>query len=341
MHSHLAADPTRFVFVLQPEFPISAAILASEALRIANQNSGQEHFAWQFVSETGEQVRASNGMRLRADADFEGAWRADVCLLFEGNLPTQHVSRKLLAYLRNASRFGAVVGGVDTGAFALSQAGLVTKGSGSDVVLHWEAVPAFRERFPSVTARNRIFLCDDHVVSSAGGTATLDLILELIARFRGEPMANEVSNALVHARREGETRQRQDWKTEFGADSVASGMVRVMERNLDFPLALGGLAEHVGVPKRTLARVCERAFGISPMRLYLRIRLQAARNLLFYEEHAISDIATACGFSYPAAFSRAFDAQFGMPPSEFRKKLRKRQRSIVQPEIHRLIATSR
>lgn len=133
MHSHLAADPTRFVFVLQPEFPISAAILASEALRIANQNSGQEHFAWQFVSETGEQVRASNGMRLRADADFEGAWRADVCLLFEGNLPTQHVSRKLLAYLRNASRFGAVVGGVDTGAFALSQAGLVTKGSGSGI----------------------------------------------------------------------------------------------------------------------------------------------------------------------------------------------------------------
>ena len=35
-------EPTRFAFALQPEFPISAVILACEALRIVNQNSGVE-----------------------------------------------------------------------------------------------------------------------------------------------------------------------------------------------------------------------------------------------------------------------------------------------------------
>ena len=33
-----------FLFVLQPEFPMNALILAGEALRIANQNSGRELF---------------------------------------------------------------------------------------------------------------------------------------------------------------------------------------------------------------------------------------------------------------------------------------------------------
>ena len=42
-----------FLFVLQPEFPMNALILAGEALRIANQNSGRELFRWRFLSETG------------------------------------------------------------------------------------------------------------------------------------------------------------------------------------------------------------------------------------------------------------------------------------------------
>jgi transcriptional regulator GlxA family with amidase domain len=114
-----------------------------------------------------------------------------------------------------------------------------------------------------------------------------------------------------------------------------------MEQNLDFPLSLNGLSDQLDLPKRSLARLTESVFGVSPMRLHLRVRLQAARNLLFYEEHAIRDIATACGFSYPAAFSRGFRAQFSFPPSEFRRSLRDRQASRVQPELHQLVSVGR
>ncbi|MGB7243452.1 MAG: helix-turn-helix domain-containing protein [Sulfitobacter sp.] len=331
-------DPTQFAFVLQPEFPISAVILASEALRIVNQNSGFDLFAWQFISEDGQNVRASNGMWLQADCDFDAAHPADVVLLFEGNLPTQHVSRRLLGYLRGAARFGATVGGVDTGAYALAQAGLAATDTAPDVILHWEAVPAFTETFPSAQPQNFINQSDGNVVFSAGGTASLDLMLDLIARYSGEAMANEVANAMVHTRRKAKTLQREDQKSEFDSNGLATAMVRMMEQNLDFPLSLAELAEALKTSKRTLARVSEDTFQISPMRLYLRIRLQAARNYLFYEEHTINDVATACGFSYQAAFSRAFRAQFDVTPSEFRKALRNRQRLTIHPEIHRLIA---
>jgi len=336
---HPAPCP-RFNFILQPEFPLNALILASDALRIANQNTGQELFRWSFVSESGEPVRASNGMWFGADCSLEAMPPAEVYLVFEGNLPTQRNSPRFLNYLRAVARFGAVVGGVDTGAFALAQAGLTGTGDHSELVLHWEAVPTFQERFPQAKLREQIYLIHDNRVHCAGGVATLDMILDLVARFDGEALANEVANALVHARRAPTAGQRSDEPPVSGQYPLARRIVSRMERHLDFPLGLAELAQEIGVSQRTLSRECQRFFGEPPMRLYLHIRLQAARNFLFYEEFSIKDVALACGFSYPAVFSRVFRTQFGKTPREFRTEFRKNQSLAVRPEMRRLISTS-
>ncbi|MGH6755370.1 MAG: GlxA family transcriptional regulator, partial [Bradyrhizobium sp.] len=97
---------------------MNALVLASEALRIANQNSGRELFRWRFVSEDGKPVRASNGLWMSADDSLQTMPPADFYLVFEGNLPTQRNSPKLLNQLRTAARFGATIGAVDTGTFA-------------------------------------------------------------------------------------------------------------------------------------------------------------------------------------------------------------------------------
>lgn len=329
--------PPRFNLILQPEFPLNALVLASDALRIANQNSGCHLFDWSFVSESGAPLRASNGMWFAVDHALQDMPPAEVYLLFEGNLPTQHNSPKLLNQLRAAARFGAILGGVDTGAFALAQAGLAGTAERPDIVLHWEASSSFRERFPAGRPKNRIFLIERNLANCAGGVATLDMMLELIAGFQGEAMANEIANALVHTRRPASCEQRSDGLLEAEVSALPARMVALMERNLDFPLSLHGLARELGVSKRTLARSCEKAFGESPMRLYLHVRLQAARNFLFYEEHTIKYIANACGFSYPEVFVRAFKAQFRTTPSRFRASFRASQNQTVRPEIRRLI----
>src|SRR5262249_44840111 len=158
-----------FNFILQPEFPLNALILASDALRIANQNSGRRFFAWSFVSETGEPVRASNGMWFGVDCAIEAMLPGDAYLIFASNLPTQRNSPKLLAQLRHASRRGAVVGSVDTGAFALAQAGLIGRESEPETVLHWEAEPTFRERFPAAQPLNQLYRLSDTRAQCAGG----------------------------------------------------------------------------------------------------------------------------------------------------------------------------
>lgn len=327
-----------FNFILQPEFPMNALILASEALRIANQNSSRDLFQWRLVSETGSPIRASNGMWMSVDCDLGSMPVADVYLLFEGNLPTQRNSPELLAKLREVSRYGATVGAVDTGAFALAQAGLVgTRPS----VLHWEAMPTFSERFPDSDVRNQLFLIESHQVYCAGGVATLDLMLELIGRSQGPVLANEVANALVHSPRPAQAPQRLDEPAERMKVSLPDRIIKLMERNLDFPLTLDQMALELGISSRSLARACQRHFDESPMRFYLRIRLQAARNFLFYEEFSIKDVALACGFSYPTVFARSFKSQFGETPRSFRNNWRKKQSQTYLPEIRRLSISSR
>ena len=335
-----------FLFVLQPEFPMNALILAGEALRIANQNSGRELFRWRFLSETGLPVRSSNGMWLSVDgaltAEITGEASRTYVLIFASNLPTQRNSPQLLGVLRALARFGANLGAIDTGAFALAQAGLV---GANETALHWEAAAAFRERFPKARPRDQLFRIDDRRLYCAGGIAALDLMLEVIGRLYGSALASEVANALVHTPRAGALPQRpdslpaprQDGRAQSRPGNLAGRLVALMESNLDFALSLDELAKRLKTSPRSLTRLSRRHFGVTPMRLYLRIRLQAARNMLFYEEFSIGEVAIACGFSYPSVFSRAFREQFHQTPQAFRAELRHKQDQTLRPEIRRLM----
>jgi transcriptional regulator GlxA family with amidase domain len=323
----------RFVFILQPEFPINAFVLATEALRIVNQNSGRTLVSAVTVSADGRDVRASNGMWIKPDDSLTTMPPAEVVLVFEGNLPVQRNTSRLLSALRAARRHGALVAGVDTGAFALTQAGLIAD---SGAAVHWEAAPSFRERFPGRATDDRLFLESNGIASCAGGVATLDFMLTLIERFHGRALALEVADALVHTPRPGSSPQRRADQSRETTPALSRRLIALMERNLDFPLAPAALATELGISIRKLERHCRRIYGQSPMQLYLKIRLQAARNLLFYEEQTMKDIANACGFSYPSVFTRAFKTQFGETPRAFRLALRRRQGQAVRPEIVRL-----
>jgi transcriptional regulator GlxA family with amidase domain len=323
----------RFAFLLQPEFPMNALIMATETLRIANQNSGQHLFEWIMISDSGDSVRASNGMWIAANHDLANFPRCDFLVVLEGNLPTQNISANVRGALRNAYRHGSMIIGVDTGAFAIAAAGLT---GDREAVVHWEAVSSYLEHFPAAETKNQIYFIDRQLAFCAGGVATLDMMLDLIGRLRGASLAKEVANALIHTPREGIHPQRTD-DDAIGETqpSLSHRIVALMEDNLDFPLSPKSLARHLGISVRTLERCCLRQFNQTPNQLYLRSRLQAARNLLFYEEREIKDIAHACGFSYPSVFTRAFTAQFGQSPRAFRRAFRETQ-NTVRPEIVRM-----
>ena len=323
-----------FHLILQPEFPINALILSTEALRIANQNSGAALFDFSLVSDNAQDVRASNGMWMTVDGSLQNLKQSDYVLIFEGNLPTQKNSPQLLSKLRELYRNGSTLVGIDTGAFALAQAGIAT----DPVVVHWEAASTYRERFTRFPISDQLFRIDGRLISCAGGVSTLDLMLTLITRHYGEALSREVGNALVYSAREGWQAQRSDMQEISDNQSMSDRIINLMEKHLDFPLSALELASRLSISPSTLERHCQKHFGSSPMKVYLGLRLQGARNFLFYQDYGIKDVALAYGFSSPAVFSRTFKSYFGQSPSSFRKEIRDQQTATQLPEVNRLYA---
>lgn len=330
----------RIGFFLMPEFPIYSLIPATETLRIANQNSGRKLFDWCLMSLDGAPVRAGNGMMVPADqaiAPGDGRPEVATVIVCAGNQPTQSIEPRLLNWLRRMDRHGVRLGALDTGIFALAEAGLMT---GYRMTLHWEAIPLFREQHPELDVAEQIFVLDRNRITCAGGTAAIDAMLHLIAMDHGPMLAQIVANGMVHERIRHETDpQRAVLDSPMGSlDPVIMDVIRQMEENLDAPLTTEELAEGAGLTPRRLERLFRRKLNDSPMRYYLKIRLQAARNLLFYSDVAIQEVALSCGFSGPEVFSRTFRAHFGQSPREFRSNFSTDRLHRFHPEFLQQLA---
>jgi transcriptional regulator GlxA family with amidase domain len=90
----------------------------------------------------------------------------------------------LLAYVRAAAATAQVVGSTGNGALILAAAGLL---HGRPAAIHW----AYAEQLESAGARyvRDRWLDDGKFLTAAGGTAGIDLMLHLVARFKSESSA--------------------------------------------------------------------------------------------------------------------------------------------------------
>ena len=68
-----------------------------------------------------------------------------------------------------------------------------------------------------------------------------------------------------------------------------------------------------------LSEVVSQTFGLSPKAFINQRLLSEAKNLLYYSDSTISEIAYQLGFSDPASFGKFFRKNATISPSEFRK----------------------
>jgi two-component system response regulator YesN len=70
---------------------------------------------------------------------------------------------------------------------------------------------------------------------------------------------------------------------------------------------------------RELHRLCAKLYGIGPMGLVTRLRMDRAMELLHSTNRKIEDIADEAGYSSAHAFSEAFLKHVGKRPGGFRR----------------------
>ena len=308
----------RYAFLTLPNYSLIAVANALEPLRMANRLVGQEVYEWSVISMDGRPSDASSGLALSPTGTLEKLGVVDILFVCGGINVREAVSPALLTALRRLADRRVPLGALCTGGYALAKAGLLDNFSAT---IHWENLSALREEFPRVRISDQLFTIDRDRFTCSGGTAPLDLMLNLIQVKLGPRISQLVSEQFIVDRvRKDTDRQYIPLRAQVGVSH--RGLIRVaqlMEENIEKPLSLEKIAKATGLSRRQIERLFKRDLNCVPKHYYLEMRLRRARELLLQTAMPIMDITTACGFQSPPHFSKCYRIQFGYPPSAERK----------------------
>src|SRR6218665_2359512 len=184
------------VFFLVPHFTMLPFRAAIEALRIANRMLGYSAYSWRLCSADGEKVYSSSGIGIEVNSSLaderrhlSGENRPNMVLVCSGIYVEEFYNKSVNAWLRETYNRGVGVGSLCTGAHVLAQAGLL---NGKRCAIHWENLPGFAEAFPQAEVYADLYEVDSNIYTCAGGTSSLDMMLNLIDQDFGENLVNRV-----------------------------------------------------------------------------------------------------------------------------------------------------
>ncbi|MBD5771041.1 GlxA family transcriptional regulator [Marinomonas colpomeniae] len=308
-------------FLLLPEYSMMSLLSITEPLRIANRIVGKEVFRWQCLSENGKPVTASNGMALEQSIHIDACSTPKNLFVNASFRPEKYTSDVCVKWLRNLDRKSSVIGAIDTGCYALAKAKLL---DGYKVTLHWEAKPAFQERYPYLNVSDELFKIDGNRITCAGGTAASDMALYFIEYYCQSEVADLVCEQLItNGTRHHADRQRPSFskKLNLHHPKILKAL-ELMDANIETPLATVQIANLLSISIRQLERLFLQHLKVSPSAYYLRLRMEHAHYLLSDSGLSITEIALACGFCSTAHFSRRYRAFYGKTATQYRLLMR-------------------
>ncbi len=266
-------------------------------------------------------MRASNGLSMIPDMSFAQASRVFGTVLVAGGpgLPDQPEDPVMSSWLRDWGTRAGRYGSICTGAFALGHAGLL---DGRAATTHWLNASHLDAMFPRARIdRDRIYLRDGPLVTSAGVTAGIDLSLALVAEDHGPAVALSCAKRLVVAA------QRQGGQSQFSpfllpSSSPGSPLGRVQSYIMEHPaeaFPVERLAEIAGASARSIARMFTSELGVTPHEFVESVRIDHARNLLEATGLALKAIAYDCGFGSTEQMRLVFQRRLGVTPARYRE----------------------
>ncbi|WP_265518037.1 GlxA family transcriptional regulator [Nitratireductor luteus] len=312
------------VFFLVPDFTLVAFATALEPLRAANRMAGYEAYSWRLASFDGKPVRASNGVEVAVDfslADerqkMSGHERPTMVVVCSGLNIDNYANKTVFAWLREEYNRGVAIGGLCTGSYILAAAGLLAN---KRCAIHWENLPGFAEKYPKANVFADLFEIDSNIYTCAGGTASMDMMFQLIGEDFDDNLVNRVCEQMLTDRvRSPSDRQRLPLRARLGVqNSKVLTIIELMEANLSEPLSLVEIAASVGLSRRQIERLFRQEMGRSPARYYLEIRLDRARHLLVQSTMPVVEVAVACGFVSASHFSKCYRELYARSPQQER-----------------------
>ena len=305
--------PEKIGFLLLNQFSMIAFASAIEPLRAANQQANKVLFNWVVASTDGSSSQASNGIEIHTETNLENLQKCRIVFVCAGVKVRENTSKSILNLIRRLDRNGTTIGAICTGTYVMAAAGLLTS---RRCTIHWEHIAGLSEEFPDLEITNDLFEIDGNRITCSGGTASLDMMLNLITQAHGASLAAGISDQFIHDRiREPSDRQRMELRARLGVSHPKLlAVVKIMEDNLEEPLVQTDIAIKTNLSTRQLERLFRKYLETTPTRYYLNLRLKRARHLLRQTSLTILSVALACGFVSASHFSKCYREYYNRTP---------------------------
>lgn len=329
MAAHPSPEPApqrpdvRLLLLPLPEFTLLPFGGFLDKLRFSADDadrSRQRHCAWTLLGLDKQPVTSSSGVRVEIDATpADVDWRAFDYLVVFGSRTVEKSMALAAAYapvLRAASRHGLPLVAIDNASFLLARAGLLR---GHEVALHWRHVAEFRSAFPRIAVRGELIYCFDRDrITCAGGTAAIDMAVELLARHCGRARACKgLADMLVdEPRHPAHPLRSMEGDPRLGRH--LSRAIALMRSALGEPMGIPELARRIGIGRRHLDRLFQERFGVSAHEHWTRMRLEHAQWRVQHSHHSLASIAGEVGLASAASLGRLMRQHLGQSPGALR-----------------------
>lgn len=277
-----------------------------------------------FVAERLEEIRCASGLRIVPDRSIDDPLPGADTVIVAGSygVPSPP-SDAVIEWIQRSSHAARRYGSVCTGAFLVGAAGLI---DGRRVTTHWRHAEELRERFPTAQVDpDRIFVRDGKLFTSAGVSASIDLVLALIEEDHGHHLAVAVARYMVmYLKRPGGQSQ---FSVPLAAQAQAqSPVARVQAWILDHPdedLRLSVLANRAAMSPRNFSRVFRSETGMSPAVYVELVRIDRARRLLEETALSLDQVAKQSGLGTAASARRVFLRRLGISLGQYRERFKR------------------
>ena len=288
-----------------------------DPLRAANRLSRLPLFSWEIVSLTGSPIRLTCGVEIQVDGAFKKESRGDLLVVIAGFAHAQHTTKKHLVDLHTAAPHFKTICAVEAGTWLLAEAGIITH---HKVTTHWEDIENLADKHPNLEVTPERYVIDHNIWTCGGASPAFDMMLQYLRATQNKSLALDVASVFVYVEASSPTDAQANislGRLEKTAPRLAN-CIKLMEANIEDPIAIGKIAKAIGVSVKTLENQFRKYLGTTPGNYYLRLRLQTARRLTLDSNLAILDIAVRSGFNSQSALSRAFGKRYGQSPMSLR-----------------------
>jgi len=295
-------------------------LAAVTVFELANALPGGPFYTTSLLSESGGLVSSSAGVQI--DTTPIGEPEFDT-LLVAGAMNRVRSSDKFIEFIRAASAASRRTASICTGAFLLAEAGIL---NGRRATTHWAAARDLHRMYPKVRVEeDRIFINEDHIWTSAGMTACIDLCLALVEDDLSVVASRTIAKKMVvyHRRSGGQSQFSALLELEPKSDRIQTAL-SYAKRNLNKELSVDELADAAHLSRRQFSRAFRLETGQSPARAVELLRIEAARSMIEAGNHPIEAIARTSGFANPERMRRAFIRAYGVPPQAVKRVARQK-----------------